>query len=1731
MVNVAHPTSLDRFGSDGLEPVLSWFLSKATGQFNCDVVEISRGGSAASRLTVWARPADPRLVIPLIPGVVGVEVLGIGRLLVDWSWAIDELDPSLVGVEGDFLRRGLTAAVSEAIYAYTPDASESHDLGAAWLAYTSGNGTAMDFLVRYLTFALRNQVDLMRDVLLPHVAARLCGFQLALVFDERILREVVVAPPPATGTNPAPPAASLPPSPPLGYSGTRVEVGTVDLVFSGRSLALDGSTALTIPRSWVGSTGMTIEATGAKAKLDPDEVWSELVGLGLPGGERGVYIPWASIGLPENWTPKQPGGIALGVERAFVGTGGFTGSIRLFEPFDEKTGPVLASGKIWEGDYGGFAIELRKAEIDLLANGLERCDIEGSLTLPSIGGGAPLAIDVAIGINGDGGFSVTARTPAGGASIGELALGQLGRLSITSVAVGRAAGGRVYLDVSGRLRVAALAPGGSGFEVALDQLRVFADGSISLLGGVSVLVEPKPLRVGPVSLDVSALTVGSYVGAGALPAIRYLYVSFDGALSTGVGGVDARGSGVKVHCPIDWVPDPLSAGGRRLPEPSDVFITIEGLEIAIRLPADASDEDALLILKGYISKSVDPLWGDVYKGGIAFSLPRVGVAGRGEMVLVPDRPAWAVDVEMELAQPIPIAPNVGIYGLRGMIGRNLLASKVAAKVPESATWWEYYKAPVRGVNLEKMDPEHPGFMVGLGASIATAADSGKAFSSKVFLYLGLPVPFLLQGQATVNDQRLGLDDATEAPFQALIAIDDRSILANLSLDYLSPSSGPARGQVLKLNALAEVAFYLNDPTAWHVHVGTSTHPVQAKLIRLGADPAAAYLFDAYAYLMLNHFGVRMGAGASHKLERTFSVSKKKAKNVGVSLRASVQLDWAARFAWGAPPQADPRPRPQFGASVSLAGQASVKVLCIRLGIGLRAVLAAEGPKPFQIAGKACVWIQTPFKDFEICVDFSWVIDRTRDLSAIDVLDLTDLVAKVPAIARSIATGEAFGVALRRSRAEVEGVLDAEPNAFVVPLDSSIDIEFAKPMASTAAGLSLTSGVENREQMPPQRGLSVPLTHAYRVTDVRFLHRDDSGWRPYDPYDAILPAGTSATSAAAKALGFWQLSAPKRMTKLSLLAQTPLAYANSGAKPLAIETLGHDAHDLLCGPQVRPRTCAHLEPELDEIGWAAGAGTSLLRHDLTITMESGVGSVLDLAGSGHDRGFAVWGPDAVAVLTFPAEVVEVDLAFAAFMDGTVIEFQRLVAGGYETVGSQTVGASTSPATVRYADPAAPIARIRVSFDGTCKGSAGVIEAYTADGRDGDGGDGDGGDGDGGDGDRGDGDRGNEAAPNSSAEEEGTGGRGGDRTVGDGVVAGPSGGGSPGVEDESDGGGDPVGGGGAGDGDGPLVGGSDESPAGSGGSRATDGGDPEAPTSSEGPVAMGANPPVPAGTPTPPGVEPASTGPGHPGAAMTPEAEAHDPGVTRMQQQPDPAGSTQASPLGTPLPAPQPASPSVSGAPDGSAGATPPREPAPPDAIGSRGSSGFPVDGSAGSPPGLTIASLRGTLPLGDSTGAPVVVHEVTWLGGSVEFDGLAAVDEPIETGVVMEAAGATVRIESGPASICRVPGPAHQRGIAAWSPGGVVNVTLTQAQPYLVVDLAAVCDGIVEFQAADGFEWVTVERREVSLEASPAQLTYSSSTRSVQRIRVSAAGAGAATDAAFHRYLDRVGRPGEPEPPR
>ena len=253
------------------------------------------------------------------------------------------------------------------------------------------------------------------------------------------------------------------------------------------------------------------------------------------------------------------------------------------------------------------------------------------------------------------------------------------------------------------------------------------------------------------------------------------------------------------------------------------------------IPGSANPKNAKAIIHGMLSIP-EPGESAEYIGEVSLKVPDSNLAAGVAMRLQPRYPAFLLEAYLELPKPIPLGP-LGIYGFSGLLGFRYVAEKQAVGLePDTASWYDYFTYPERGVNLPKFSkPERTQtytspFSFGAGALLATSFDDGWALSARVMLLLSVPSLFIVEGRAAILSERIGFDSDSEPPFYAFMAWGSGSIEMGLGADLSLPKSGSLEGKILKLNADVEARFFLHTPSMWYVNFGTEEHPVQAELL-------------------------------------------------------------------------------------------------------------------------------------------------------------------------------------------------------------------------------------------------------------------------------------------------------------------------------------------------------------------------------------------------------------------------------------------------------------------------------------------------------------------------------------------------------------------------------------------------------------------------------------------------------------------------------------------------------------------------------------------------------------------------------------------------------------------------------------------------------------------------------------------------------------------------------------
>jgi hypothetical protein len=1062
-------------------------------------------------------------------------------------------------------------------------------------------------------------------------------------------------------------------------------------------IGYDETLTASLTPSQIGSTGFQIEITGARLDLSRTTNIPEATADGRPVDFVGVFIDEAAITLPPFFN-QDPGSSARLIGRKILaGTGGLSGTIALEAVNPSSTEPALVGAKFGSG----FEIALSAVSVSFRQNTITASDIRGSMKIPgfkdSKGNDAEIQINVHIG--SDGSFKVTATDDQG---IPALSIPGVLDIEIYSLSVERK-DHRFSATIVGTLEFDPSGPMGQFLpdKIEIKKLTIWDDGQIELEGGKLTLPRAISLSVGPVHLSVTALGFGAHEQQFDGHLRQYKYFTFDGAIDVSPGGVDASGSGIAFYYTVD---------NSALLQP-DRFMRIQSITVDMLIPGSASPDDAALILHGYLSMAAaqPPSTGTEYAGSISFLLPQLEMGGSASMRLNPSVPSFLIDVGLELSTPILLgATGLGIWDFRAILGLKYVASRQQVLGDDSAPWWKYYKAKIasdyqEGIWISKF-AQTSGFSLGAGVSLATAPDSGIAFSSKIFFLLSLPEVFLLQGQGQILKERIRLTDTNDPPFFALIAITNTSIEAAFGVKYLIPAEDPSPGGIATIDALIQMGFFWGSSSAWYIDIGKETPASERVSARLLS------IIDAYFYFMMSNAGIRAGAGASYHLSKKFGPLK---------AELSAYLDTAGHISF--------RPR-QIGGSIRIGGSVDLSIFGFGFGISAAASLAAEGTKPFAVAGSLEVCVHVLRKDRCAKFEFSWLFETALNASENALLkaSLAD-------------SGKALNMHTQETYELWTGTSPPAPanlDAYMIPLDSYIDIEFMKGVNPSASVINAfggnAMGSDYIELVPPQRGKSDRVRHEYTLDSVEILYHDGTGWKPYDIYAAATPSQLVpfiTTNLSTLKQGYWQYQQPKLHNKLRVMAQSPLSYASQGSGNPVVEDSGITVESIFCAPKPVPRTCIGF----NDLAPGGGApvhlpeGQQFFHHPFQIRFTGGDGSVVDHTPDGG--GPAVWVDAGTTIELYPIEpAVSVHLTLSIGTDTAVVHFYRQVAvppsrPGLDPTQFTYVLIVTKPVTrgapvdVAYDDVAHPIHKIVIEAGETSVDPPLSCEtAVSAEGRD-------------------------------------------------------------------------------------------------------------------------------------------------------------------------------------------------------------------------------------------------------------------------------------------------------------------------------------------------------------------------------------------------------------------------------
>lgn len=781
------------------------------------------------------------------------------------------------------------------------------------------------------------------------------------------------------------------------------------------------------------------------------------------------------------------------------------------------------SDMLWKrlGGENGFQIGFRSFDITLHQNSVVSSNIAGGLRIKKfkypddvpVVGGQEVQINVTGHIEGNGDFLLTASA----VPPFPIQFGNVFKLHLNSVELGRE-GDKFFIGASADVEfLGYLGTLLKGQTLSISTLRIYSDGHIDFRvnGGNLILPQPIKIPLGPVEVSVTAIHFGSHERVKDGKLRKYNYFGFDGGVSIGIAGIDARGDGIKYYYTTD--------GDEALGKSHDAYLHIQTIHVDMVIPANSSDPS--VAINGWLSIP-EPGEFQEYKGGVSLKVKNPRIAGGVDMRLAPKYPAFLIDANIELPNPIALGP-VSIYGFRGLLGYRYVAEKEAIGMTSQNTWYQYYTAPQRGVNVEKFNrPDKTAhysfpFSLGVGAILGDTMAAGTIISANAMLLLSLPSMVMIDARMKLLSSRVKFTD--DPPFFAFFIFGDNSLEFGFGADYKFPESS---GDIIKLYAEIQAGFFFNNPSAWYINFGTQQNPITAKLLK--------DLFTLKAFLMISGKGIQAGARGEFRFDKKFGPIK-------VFVLAYLELGGKISFQ-----------KPQMGAYFEAGLAIDVDVKIIRVYIAVTILLAVESPKPFLIYGRFTIEFKLKILFFKIKfkaeLELKWEFNKEVDRTPVN--PFTEIPSQTESLVKGISmlTNETFD--LVELNAGSLQVLDPNTIHKVVPLDTYIDIKTTKGLLPSAATNAVIGGYTNaagnyNDLIPPEKimkGLELrQIKHQYSLESIEVKAHNGTTWVNYNPFKAMEPANNALNNLKA---GQWQKK-DNQYNAVRILGMTPFSYTEQG----------------------------------------------------------------------------------------------------------------------------------------------------------------------------------------------------------------------------------------------------------------------------------------------------------------------------------------------------------------------------------------------------------------------------------------------------------------------------------------------------------------------------------------------------------------------------------------------------------
>ncbi|MFC2155063.1 hypothetical protein ACFLRB_01050 [Acidobacteriota bacterium] len=651
------------------------------------------------------------------------------------------------------------------------------------------------------------------------------------------------------------------------------------------------------------------------------------VGIDSRENDVAVTIPKARVVLPEDLIGKKSS-LNLLLENGIIDKQGFSGSISMVWG---NPAPISLLG---------FTASLEQFSVACAKNRLTNALIKGEMIIPFFDDPkkpkSPVKVIVGLGSDGRISVGLEAKVKDKGDktnALTELDLGflllQVSKISIESEP-GDSKEARRVMVLSGRIILDK--KGKQPLSIEIKDLKIYPDGSVSFPGGWFDVKDKLTYNKGGFKIGISKIGLGFGEGEK-----RESFIGFNGAMQL-VGSLPAGAS-------VEGMRFTWDHRGR-------FGFHISGVGLNFTIPNTLKFEGGITFfdpqnppnLPGFEDLKVTGL-----KGKVALTLIPLELAVDADILVAVDdkgKRFWFVKVGLELPVGIMLGPTgLAIYGFHGLLAENMVPSKT-----EQQHWYrDWYRSNPVGVDHSakwKAAKKDSALAVGIGATIGTALDKGKAFNCRALLVISLPGPILmLTGKANILTDRSKLADPnSEGQFQFLLLFDgeEKSLLFNLGVNF-------SRKKYIEIRGLLEVFFHFADPDLWHLYLGEEPEPkrIQATILNF---------LQANSYLMLDSRKFKFGFFIGYRPKPwVFGPLK---VTLAAYMQGDVLISWNPEF---------------FNTELRLVGELAIEIFWFKLGLMLDAGVKVSSPKPFllDIYARAKLSLPWPLPNPEVALHLVW----------------------------------------------------------------------------------------------------------------------------------------------------------------------------------------------------------------------------------------------------------------------------------------------------------------------------------------------------------------------------------------------------------------------------------------------------------------------------------------------------------------------------------------------------------------------------------------------------------------------------------------------------------------------------------------------------------------------------------------------------------------------------------------